>query len=139
MRYLTILILLAFTSCAQIERRGYAFELSGFEYLREEINDKNDVIEQMGSPSFINNINGQELWVYYSEDVKKFLFFKPTILNRKITTINFSIDNKISKISNYDLSNDKKITFVDHYTEVASQKKSWWSEIFSNIGQVKPN
>lgn len=137
---LLILIVLALASCNNIEKRGYSFELSDYPILREGLNDKSDVLTIMGSPSFVSNANNnQELWVYYSEDVKKLLFFKPEILNRKIITISFANDNKINKIIDYDLSSQTPIQFNSDYTKVANQNPSWWSRIFGNIGQVRAN
>lgn len=136
---LILLSLIAIISCAQNEKRGYSFELSDYDLLKEGLNDKNDVINYMGNPSLINNEGDktQELWIYYSEDTEKFLFFKPTILDRKIITINFDKNDKINKIKNYGLSDENKIAFDSSYTKVESPKKGWWSEIFGNIGQVK--
>lgn len=136
-----LLILVVVASCSQIEKRGYSFELSDYNLLKEGINDRSDVINYMGNPSFTSNAENQpqELWVYYSEDVEKFLFFKPTILNRKIITISFNENDKISAIKNYDLSDENPIKFNPSYTKVESQKEGWWSRIFGNIGQVRAN
>jgi outer membrane protein assembly factor BamE (lipoprotein component of BamABCDE complex) len=142
MKHITLLlILIIFSSCRPIEKRGYAFELSDYELLKEGINDKNDVEEHMGSPSLINSASdsGDEFWIYYSEDIKKLLFFTPTILNRNIVAINFSENGKINEIINYSLNDENPITINKSYTKVKSPQRSWWSRIFSNIGQVKAN
>ncbi|MFT6219658.1 MAG: outer membrane protein assembly factor BamE (lipoprotein component of BamABCDE complex) [Myxococcota bacterium] len=139
MKKLSILFFLIFISCNPIEKRGYAFELSDYEKLTEEISDKNDVLNFMGYPIFVSEVKDNEIWVYYSEDVKKVLFFRPEILDRQVMAITFDSQNVISKISNYDLDDQSDISFSQKYTEVKSQKKSWWSQIFGNIGQVKAN
>ncbi len=142
MKHLILLLSLAIglisvTSCSQIEKRGYSFELSDYQLLKEKINNKNDALNFMGYPSFISEADQKEFWVYYSEDVKKLLFFKPNILDRKIITIAFDNKNIVEKIKSYDLADQNSIQFNENYTEVASQKKSWWSQLFGNIGQVK--
>ncbi len=134
-----IISLFTLTSCNQIEKRGYSFELSDYQLLKEKINNKNDALNFMGYPSFISESDHKELWVYYSEDVKKLLFFKPEILDRKIITIAFDNKNVVEKIKSYDLQDQKPISFDKNYTQVYSTKKSWWSQIFGNIGQVKAN
>ncbi|MES2677327.1 MAG: hypothetical protein V4612_03310 [Pseudomonadota bacterium] len=131
--------LIGLTSCGQIEKKGYSFELSDYQLLKEKISNKNDALNFMGYPSFVSEIDQKELWVYYSEDIKKLLFFKPEILDRKIITISFDNHNIVEKIKNYDLSDQGSIKFNPNYTAVANQKKSWWSQIFGNIGQVKAN
>jgi outer membrane protein assembly factor BamE (lipoprotein component of BamABCDE complex) len=143
MKYLKLLVfgfsLFGITACNQIEKRGYAFELSDYEFLKEKINDKNDTLNFMGYPTFVSESNQGELWVYYSEDVKKLLFFKPKIMSRKIFTVAFKDKDIIEQIRNYDLEDQNQINFNEDLTEVASQKKSWWSQIFNNIGQVRAN
>ncbi len=129
--------LISLTSCSQIEKRGYSFELSDYQLLKEKINNKNDALNFMGYPSFVSEADQKELWIYYSEDVKKLLFFKPEILDRKIITISFDNNNVVEKIKSYDLADQNSVKFNQNYTEVTSQKKSWWSQIFGNIGQVK--
>jgi len=144
MRHLTLIFILAInltaiTSCSQIEKKGYSFELSDYQLLQEKINNKNDVINFMGYPSFVSESDQKELWVYYSEDIKKILFFKPEILDRTIVTISFDNKNLISKIKNYGLKDQTPIIFNQNYTAVTSSTKSWWLQIFGNIGQFKLN
>lgn len=140
MKHLIILVtIVTLTSCNQIEKRGYAFELSDYEKLKEGVNNKNDVLNFMGYPSFTSEAGNGQTWVYYSEDVKKLLFFTPQTTSRQIMAISFNDQDAIKKIDNYNLSNQKKVDFSKKFTEVQSQKRSWWSQIFGNIGQVKAN
>jgi outer membrane protein assembly factor BamE (lipoprotein component of BamABCDE complex) len=142
-KYLNLLLyistILHFTSCSQIEKKGYSFELSEYQNLQEKINSKKDTLNFMGQPSFISETDQKEFWVYYSEDIKKFLFFKPEAIDRKIVTITFNNKNIVENIKTFDLKDQNLININPNYTEVASQKKSWWSQIFGNIGQVRAN
>ncbi len=93
----------------------------------------------MGYPSLTGGSGNDELWIYYSEDVKKFLFFKPEILNRQIIAISFNNEEVIKKISSYDLKDQNQIKLNPNYTKVESAKTPWWKQIFGNIGQVRAN
>ena len=134
-----IVFLATITSCSQIEKRGYSFELSEYKLLQEKISKKSDTLNLMGYPSFISELAQKELWVYYSEDVENLLFFKPSILDRKIITISFNDKGFVEKIKSYDLKNQVLVKLNSDYTTLISQKKSWWSRIFGNIGQVRAN
>ncbi len=133
------ILITSLISCGQIEKKGYSFELSDYQLLKENVDDKNDALNFMGYPSFISEVNQKELWVYYSEDMKKVLFFKPEILDRKIITISFKEQNSVEAIKNYNLKNQTSIKFNNNYTDVVNREKGWWSQIFGNIGQVKTN
>lgn len=138
MKYLKLLIfVLLINSCVQVEKRGYSFELSDYKVLREGVHSKEDVLNSMGYPSFFSQIENQESWVYIHEDAQKLMFFKHKILDRQIVTIYFNNQNIIKEIKNYDLNDQEDIAFKSGYTHVASPKKSWWSRIFGNIGQVR--
>jgi outer membrane protein assembly factor BamE (lipoprotein component of BamABCDE complex) len=140
MRKLIILIsILTIDSCSQIEKRGYAFDLSDYQLVKEGLTSQELLIQNMGSPTLVSEIDNKEEWIYFSEDVRKLLFFKPKILNRKIMVVNFDKGGAISKIDNYDLANENSINFANNYTTVKSNKKGFWSQIFGNIGQVRAN
>lgn len=134
-----LLAIIFLTSCSQIEKRGYSFELSDYQLLKEKINNKNNTLDAMGYPTLASSFADGELWIYYSEDVKKLLFFKPEVLDRKIITIAFDNKQTIKKINSYDLKDQNSITINPDYTKVESAKPSWWKQIFGNIGQVRAN
>ena len=141
-KLLTIAAFFLITSCLnQTETRGYVFELSDYKLIKEGISGKDFVLEAMGNPTFIIDHNtNEELWVYFSEDIHKFLFFKPDILNRKIMIIAFDNNATVRKIANYDLKDQNNVKFSNDYTKVDhNQKKGIFSEIFNNIGQIRPN
>jgi outer membrane protein assembly factor BamE (lipoprotein component of BamABCDE complex) len=142
MKKLTVTLSLIFlTSCIiQNEKRGYSFELSDYQLTKEGVSNQEMIIKMMGSPTFVSEgSDNKELWVYFSEDVRKLLFFKPKILDRKIMTISFDDSGTASKINNYSLNDENNVKFASEFTEVQSNKKSFWSQIFGNIGQVRAN
>lgn len=138
---IAILSLILLASClTQNEKRGYSFELSDYQLAKEGISSQDLVIKMMGSPTFIaEDRDGNELWIYFSEDVRKLLFLKPKILNRQVMAISFDNTGIVSKINNYSLKDENNVKFITSYTEVKSSKKGFWSQIFGNIGQVRAN
>ena len=140
---LSVILSLVMTSCVQIDKRGYSFELSEYRSIKERIDDKNNVLEVMGYPILTEYFGKEEFWIYYSEDVERLLFFKPKILSRKIVSISFDEDNNVKEIKNYSLHDQNSIKFDREYTKIKDpesfQKRSWWQRIFSNVGQVRAN
>lgn len=134
------LILTCLTSClSNSEKRGYAFDLADHHLLQEDVTSKESVMKIMGSPTIISELNGQENWLYYSEDVESFLFFIPKITSRTIFVIKFDDSNTIKNLQKFDLASEKeKLKFISDYTEVKGHKVGFFKSIFSNIGQVKP-
>ncbi|MDA0902357.1 MAG: outer membrane protein assembly factor BamE [Proteobacteria bacterium] len=136
-KLIPLIALYSLTSCVNpVEKRGYSFDLSDYKLVKEGISSKETVLGFMGSPTLVSNLDSEELWVYFSEDVRKVMFFKPKILDRKIMTVSFDKTNIVKEVSNYGLKDQKEVNFVADYTEVKSHKKSFWSRIFKNVGQV---
>ena len=113
------------------------FDLSDHDQLKEEITTKDVVLRIMGSPTLVADFSDEETWIYFAEDVKSLLFFKPTIVSRTIISIKFN-NNTIKELQRFDLSNQSDLEFATNYTEVKSNQIGFFKSIFSNIGQVKP-
>ena len=141
MQNFIILILLMTTSCiSRIDKTGYSFDLSQYQSIKEEISTKDEVFKIMGSPSFISFVGDKPVWVYFSQDKKKLLFFKPKIINRKILTIDFDDQQKIvNKVNLYDLDDQRNIKYVADYTNVEHQDQNIFLRLFENIGRISPN
>lgn len=115
------------------------FDLSDYQLLQEGVTSRETTLKLMGSPTMISDLNSPESWIYYSEDVKSFLFFFPKVTARNILVIKFDESNTIKEMQKFYLSDDDhKLKFSSHYTEVSSHKTGFFKSIFSNIGQVKP-
>jgi outer membrane protein assembly factor BamE (lipoprotein component of BamABCDE complex) len=115
------------------------FDLSDQEMVQEGITTKEQVLKFMGSPTFISDLDDDEAWVYYSEDVKRLLFFLPKIMEREILVVRFNNDQTVKELKRISLNHESKdLSFVTDHTKVESHKTGFFKSIFGNIGQVKP-
>lgn len=139
LRFLIIIFIFAINSCSpSIDKHGFMFEYSDHELLQEGITTKERVLKMMGSPTLVSDFDNQEAWIYFSEDLKRFLFFKPKVVQRKILLLRFK-DDTISNLQTFDLSNESKnLKFASEFTVVDSHKIGFFKSIFSNVGQIKP-
>ena len=136
--FIYLLLITALTSCiSKTNKHGYMFDLSDHDQLKEEITSKDTVLRIMGSPTLVTDLNDEETWIYFAEDVRTILFFKPEAVDRNILSIKFN-NNAIRELKRYNLTHQSDLEFASHYTEVNSSKTGFFSSIFSNIGQVKP-
>ena len=137
--FFAVLLLLLASSClSRLEKRGYMFNLSDHEILLEGVTSKEKVVKLMGSPTLISDLDIEEAWIYYSEDVNSVLFFKPKITSRTILVIKFDQLNVIKDLKKLDfLVEEKKLEFNSNYTKVESYEAGLFKAIFSNVGQIK--
>lgn len=138
MKKIIILSILIFTtSClSRIEKSGYSFDLTDYQ-VKEGESGKLEILQNMGSPTLIDDIDGGESWIYMEEEVKNLLFFKPKIEKRKILLLTFDEKNIVKSAANYDLDSENKIKFNSDKTAVTEVKKGFFADIFGNIGQIR--
>lgn len=126
-------------SCvSRVEKSGYVFEISDIDLLQEGFSSQDHILQMMGSPTLIDDFSEKESWIYISEDIESFLFFKPKITSRNIVVLRFDDKNLLSKIEKFNHENEvKDLTFISKYTNVKSQKVGFFKSLFSNVGQIR--
>lgn len=136
--FILLLLITILTSCvSRVNKHGFMFDLSDYEQLKAEVSTKDFVLRAMGMPTIITDFDKDETWIYYSEDVNNFLFFKPSSVNRTILSIKFNNDT-IRELQQYNLADEEKIAFASNYTKVRGHEEpGFFQSIFGNIGQVK--
>lgn len=137
---ISILIILSLSSCFErINKHGYVFERSNFKFLKEGVTSKKEVLSIIGSPSIKQDINFDNSWIYFGQDIESFLFFKPKVIDRKIIIIDFDNENIIKDMRYVKLSDGKNFRPYNRYTSVKGHKEPGLiADLFGNIGQVKP-
>lgn len=131
-----LLLVLAISSCKNYYKHGYMFEYSDSKLLERNMSSS-QVLALMGSPTFISDIENEK-WYYLNEQLSSFLFFKPKIIKREILIIEY-VNNNVVDIANLSLDDQaKKFVFNPKQTAVDDHKSNFFSKLFSNVGQVKP-
>ena len=103
------------------------------------INNKNQMIKELGSPSFIDPVENK--YFYYSEKKIYKNFFDNKIINRTLLVFEFNLDETIEAINIYDLDDEKDITIVKDKTQNSLIKRGLIEKIFGGVGpaQQLPN
>jgi len=134
-----IFLLIALNACvSKVDKRGYMFDMSDHNLLQEGITSKERVLKIMGSPTLISDLDSDEAWIYYAEDLKRLLFFKPDIISRDVLVVRFNEVGTIRELNRIDLNDEEKqLQFAANFTNVESRKIGFLKSLFSNVGQVK--
>ncbi len=135
--FIYFVLIIALASCvSRVNKHGYMFDLADHDRLKAEITSKDVVLRIMGSPTIITSFDNDETWIYFAEDVRSLLFFRPDVVRREVMAIKFDNDT-IKELSHLDLSNEEKLKFASDYTKVESSHPGFFKSIFGNIGQVR--
>ena len=136
MIFFSVLLLNCLSSCVIKGSHGYMFEYSD-SHLIDIGSDKLSVYNAMGSPSFISDIDG-ETWFYLNEKTESFLFLPSRVVDRKILALEF-VSNKVNNIRHFSKANQaQNFSFNNNKTFVDEHKLGWIKNLFSNVGQVRP-
>lgn len=136
--YLFLILNLVSSCITRVENKGYSFELSDPQLVQEGVSNKEAVMEVMGSPTVISDFNNRDVWIYYSEEIEKFLFYIPKIKSRKIFVVRFDRSNTVKYVRQYDLTDEKNLKFAKNYTKIRDHEEAgFFKSIISNIGQVR--
>lgn len=144
MKFFKISILLlsffVFSGCSfRVDKTGYMFENADFNSLQKGVTSKNTILKSFGFPTIISIIDNNEVWIYYSEDIKHILFFMPKVIARQILVLQFNDEDRISYLKKLSLDDEDKNFFINfNKTFVKSHKTYFLKEIYDSLGTVKP-
>ena len=127
-----IILIFLFLGCTEkISHSGKILEEDNIDY--NSFNTKQDIIENLGFPSYIDPIENK--YYYFTEKTIKKNFFDSKLDNRKLIVFNFNIDESINSLEEYDLSDQQKMKIISETTENNLLKKGLIENIFGGIGK----
>ena len=130
------MIFILFVSCS--EKTLYSGKIlyeENFDYTK--LKNKDEVIDKLGNPNFIDPI--EKKYYYYSE--KKYVknFFKQKINNRIMVVFIFNENETIKSVSQYDLNDEQDIKNIKDSTPNKLIKRGLIQKIFGGVGKTMPS
>ena len=141
MKFFTFLLLFftIFACSFRVEKSGYMFDNNDIDFIKKGVTSKTTLLKSLGTPTIVSQIDDKELWIYYSENTKHILFFKPTIIDRDILLLKFDEESRVNDIKKLDLNDeDKQYFFNQNKTFVQGHKNNLFKSIYENIGSIIP-
>ena len=133
---LILMIFILFVSCNEkILYSGKILHKENFDYAK--LKNKEEVIEKLGNPNFIDPI--EKKYYYYSE--KKYVknFFKQKISNRIVVVFIFNENETIKLVSHYDLNDEQDVKNIKDSTPNELIKRGLIQKIFGGVGNTMPS
>ena len=102
-----------------------------------DITTNQEMIDLIGSPSFIDPIENK--FFYYTEKKNTKNFFDEKIIERKLIVFKFDDNNFIEYFEEYDLNDENQIKLVKETTPNKIIKRGLIEKIFGGVGNSIPN
>ena len=137
--YRLLLILMIFILCSGCNEKthytGKIFNEENFDFT--ELKNKEEVINKLGNPNFIDPI--EKKYYYYSE--KKYVknFFTQKISNRIMVVFVFNENETIKSVSQYDLNDEQDVKNIKDSTPNELIKRGLIQKIFGGVGKTMPS
>ena len=133
---LILMIFILFVSCKEkILYSGKILNEENFYFSK--LKNKEEVIDKLGVPNFIDPI--EKKYYYFSE--KKYVknFFKQKIINRIMVVFIFNENETIKLISQYDLNDEQDVKNIKETTPNELIKRGLLRKIFGGVGHSVPS
>jgi len=126
-----IYVLFAYSCTERIIYSGKIINQANIDY--SIIKNKNQMINELGQPSYIDPI--EDKYFYYSEKKIYKNFFEKKIISRVLVVFELSLEDKIKSINVYNLEDEKKIAIVKEKTKNNLIKRGLIEKIFGGVGK----
>lgn len=120
--------------CAGIhDHRGAVIDRELASAIQVGVDNKDSVTKTLGRPTFTGQFDAND-WYYVSRDTKAVAFKSQKVLDQDVLHIRFDAAGNVAAINRTDETLIAKIDPVDDKTPTLGRDRSFFDEIFGNIG-----
>ena len=120
--------------CAGIrDHRGYVLDKELTANIQVGVDNKDSVIKTLGRPSFIGQFNAND-WYYFSRDTKTSPFRTARVMDQALFHVRFDAAGNVASVGQTGKETIVAINPVNDKTPTLGRKRSFFDELFGNIG-----
>ncbi|MEO7814870.1 MAG: outer membrane protein assembly factor BamE [Sphingomicrobium sp.] len=122
------------TGCVGIrEHRGYVLDKELATNIQVGVDNKDSVIKTIGRPSFTGQFDAND-WYYLARDTNTAPFRGPHVTDQTLLHIRFDAAGNVASVGQTGKDQIVAINPVDDKTPTLGRKRSFFDELFGNIG-----
>jgi outer membrane protein assembly factor BamE (lipoprotein component of BamABCDE complex) len=115
------------------EHRGYVLDEELASAIQVGVDNKDSVTKTLGRPTFTGQFD-QNDWYYVARDTKAIAFRSQKVMNQDVVHIRFDAAGNVAAVNRTDETLVARINPVDDKTPTLGRNRSFFDEIFGNIG-----
>ena len=124
------------SACVGInEHRGFVLDEQLAQSIQVGVDNKASVSKTLGSPTFTGQFDPND-WYYLSRDTHQVAFRDPRVTEQKLLHVRFDAAGNVASISTTGKELIASVDPVGDYTPTLGRKRSFFSELFGNIGTI---
>jgi outer membrane protein assembly factor BamE (lipoprotein component of BamABCDE complex) len=117
------------------EHRGFVLDEQLAQSVQVGVDNKESVTKTLGRPTFVGQFDVND-WYYLSQDTHQFAFRDPRVTNQKLLHVRFDPAGNVSQVGTTGKELIASVDPVGDYTRTLGRKRSFFSELFGNIGTI---
>lgn len=134
--FLSIAALTLVGGCSRVPgRQGFVIDQQLARTVRPGVDNKASVQGTLGRPSFIGQFDAND-WYYVSRETRQLAFKLPRASAQTILHVRFDNAGNVATVDSTGLEKVAMIRPVNDQTPTLGRNRSFFQEIFGNIGQV---
>ncbi|MDP8993362.1 MAG: outer membrane protein assembly factor BamE [Pseudomonadota bacterium] len=126
------------TGCTRIrDHQGYLLDEQLAQAIQPGVDNRESVERTLGRPSFVGQFDQRD-WYYVSRDTRQFAFNHPSPSDQTVLRVRFDEAGNVERVERTGLELAVNIDPSDEKTPTLGRERSFFEEIFGNIGAVAP-
>jgi outer membrane protein assembly factor BamE (lipoprotein component of BamABCDE complex) len=133
---LGLLVAVATSGCAQLKgRQGYVVDPLLTDAVTPGVDNRESVEKTLGRPTFVGQFGTNEYY-YVSRETRQLAFAKPRPVNQQVLRVRFDAAGNVAAVDRTGLELVSKISPEGDKTPTLGRERSFFEDIFGNIGAV---
>ncbi|MCA0208790.1 MAG: outer membrane protein assembly factor BamE [Proteobacteria bacterium] len=133
---LGLAVAIATSGCAQLKgRQGYVVDPLLTEAITPGVDNRESVEKTLGRPTFVGQFSNNEYY-YVSRETRQLAFAKPRPVEQQVLRVRFDAAGNVAAVDRTGLELVSKISPEGDKTPTLGRHRSFFEDIFGNIGAV---
>jgi outer membrane protein assembly factor BamE (lipoprotein component of BamABCDE complex) len=124
------------SSCAQFrQHKGVVLDSQMVSAVQPGVDNKDSVEKALGRPSFVGQFTPND-WYYVSRDVNQVAFRNAHVVKQTVMIVHFDAKGNVAKVDRTGRELVMNVSPTGHTTATLGRKRSFFEELFGNIGSI---
>ena len=133
---LGVLVAVAATGCSQLKgRQGYVVDPLLTSAITPGVDNRESVEKTLGRPTFVGQFGSGEYY-YVSRETRQLAFAKPRPIDQQVLRVRFDTAGNVAAVDRTGLELVSRISPEGDKTPTLGRERSFFEDIFGNIGAV---
>ncbi len=131
-----LIALVASSGCSRVRgHQGYLADASLIDAIKPGVDNRESVMRTLGRPTFAGQFDAND-WYYVDRETKQLAFALPRATNQTLLRVTFDASGNVIAVNKSGIEKIASIRPMGDKTPTLGSNRSFFQEIFGNIGQV---